>query len=288
MEGYWKARKQETTTCSSLQGRDGHGVWRSTDQGDSHGWSEESPQPRAESSQTKIQIESGARRVWRHASRIDTDETVNSDSILHCDSKDLFRVIYTNARSLIGKIDILKAYVYDLKPSVICITEACTNSSISDAFVGLDGYNLTVRADGTDTKDGWCRGLLLYVRSDIVAAKFESSIVESLVECEGVTVPWGDKELLTLILAYRPPRPPGSLADNGYCDKICDLISSLKSPAILLGDLNLPGIDWDLQYAFSAAEKKVLETVQNCFWTQNIDFATRKDPGSGAESLLEP
>ena len=27
---------------------------------------------------------------------------------------------------------------------------------------------------------------------------------------------------------------------------------------------------------------------QDCFWTQNINFATRKDPGSGAESLLDP
>ena len=75
--------------------------------------------------------------------------------------------MYTNARSLIGKIDILKAYVFDLKPAIVCICEACSNSSISDSYLALDGYSLIVRADGTDTKDGWCRGLLIYARLDI-------------------------------------------------------------------------------------------------------------------------
>ena len=45
-----------------------------------------------------------------------------------------------NAQSLIGKINILKTYVCDLKPSIVCISEACTNSSMSDAFLTLDNY----------------------------------------------------------------------------------------------------------------------------------------------------
>ena len=94
-----------------------------------------------------------------------------------------------------------------------------------------------------------------------------------MIECEGITIPWRNKdESLTLILTYRPPRPPGSKADNGYCTKLCDLITSLTSPVILLGDLNLPGIDWDHLYASSAAEKNILETVQNSFWTHHVDF----------------
>ena len=173
--------------------------------------------------------------------------------------KDVFRVLYTNARSIIGKIDLLKSYVYDLEPAVVCICEASTNSSISDAFLNIEGYSLLVRADGTDTKDGWCRGLLIYVRVDITAARYESSIIDSMIECDGVTIPWGNKgEVLKVILAYRPPRPPGSDADNGYCDKFCDLMASLRSPAVIVGDLNFPGIDWNHLYASSAAEKRVV------------------------------
>ena len=179
--------------------------------------------------------------------------------------------------------------MYDLKPAVVCLCEASTNSSTSDAFLALDGYNLVVRADGTDTKEGWCRGLLIYVRLDVTAARLESSLIQDLVECEGVTIQWGNKgDILTLILVYRPPRAPGSEADNNYCDRFCDLLAGFRSSAIILGDLNLPGIDWDHLHASSRAEKNVLDSVHNYFWTQHVDFSTRKDPASGVESLLDP
>ena len=197
--------------------------------------------------------------------------------------------MYTNARSIIGKIDLLKAYVYDIKPAAVCICEASTNNSISNAFLNLDGYSLVVRADGKDTKDGWCRGLLIYLRIDIKAERIESELIDNLVECEGVKIPWGiNGEMLSLLLVYRPPRPPGSEADRGYSDKFCNLLGSLTSPACILGDLNFAGIDWDHSFASSTAEKRVLESVQNHFWTQHIDFPTRKDPVTGMESLLDP
>ena len=133
-----------------------------------------------------------------------------------------------------------------MKPSVVCICEASTHDSISDAFLALDGYNLTVRADGSDTKDGWCRGLLIYVRVGIKAARLESSLLDGMVECEGVTIPWGTNGgVLTLALAYRPPRAPGSEADNGFSDKLCELLAGVRSPAVVLGDLNYSGIDWE-------------------------------------------
>ena len=158
--------------------------------------------------------------------------------------------------------------------------------TISDAFLNIDWYNLVVRADGTDTKDGWCRGLLIYVRVGIMAARIESSLISSMVECEGVTVPWGKGGgLLSVVLAYRPPRYPGSEADNGYTDKLCELLGSLRSPALVIGDLNYPGIDWDRLHAESTAEKKVVNTVQDFFWTQHIDFPTHRNPASGEENL---
>ena len=77
--------------------------------------------------------------------------------ILDHDKKDMLRILYTTARSIKGKVDILRTYVYDLKPSIVCISEACTNSLTSSAFLSLDNYSLVVRAD--DTIDGWCRGV---------------------------------------------------------------------------------------------------------------------------------
>ena len=284
MEGSREEGEQEDSTITAIQGRDSDRIGRSEAQGGCGGIKERT-ESRAEPHQTQKQAKNRAGRVWGQSRG---EDTVNSAQILSSDNKDLFRVLCTNARSIIGKIDLLKSYVFDLKPAVVCVCEASTNNTISNTFLHLDGYSLLVRTDGSDTKNGWCRGLLIYVRVDITATRLELSIVDSMVECDGVTIPWGNKgEFLSIILAYRPPRPPGSEADNGYCDKFCDLVTNLKSPAVIVGDLNWPGIDWTHLHASSSAEKNVLETLQNCFWTQHVDFPTRRDPGTGEESLLD-
>ena len=286
MEGCGKEREQEVTVSSAIQGRDSSRDRRGTDEGSS-GWSiNESSESSSQFCQTTNQTENRAREFWGQVGR---QQAVNSNSNLSSESRDIFRVVYTNARSIIGKIDMLKAYIYDLKPAAVCICEASTNDSVSNAFLALDGYYLAVRADGKDTKQGWCRGLLMYLRTDIKAERLESGLVKNMVECEGVKIPWGNKgDMLSLLLVYRPPRPPGSEADNGYCDMFCDLLASLKSPACIIGDLNFSGIDWDHLSASSGAEKRVLDAVQNHFWVQNVYFPTRKDLFSGAESLLDP
>ena len=74
----------------------------------------------------------------------------------------------------------------------------------------------------------------------------------------------------------------------GLQDKLCNLLSNITSPAVVLGDLNFPGIDSENLHASSEAEKRGLETIQNHFWMQHVDFPTRKDPISGTESLLDP
>ena len=96
-----------------------------------------------------------------------------------------------------------------------------------------------------------------------------------MVECEGVTIPWGDTgRVITVLLAYRPPRYPGGVADNGFSDRFCDLLENIKGQVVLCGDLNYSGIDWDRLHGSTPAERRVLDTVQNNFWTQYVDFPT--------------
>ena len=90
------------------------------------------------------------------------------------------------------------------------ICEAGTHSGISDAYLALAGYNMVVRADGQDTTDGWFRGLLIWVKEEVKAGRYENDLIKDMVECEGVTIPWGVAgSVLTILLAYRPPRYPG-------------------------------------------------------------------------------
>ena len=132
-----------------------------------------------------------------------------------------------------------------------------------------------MRADGQDTKDGWCRGLLIWAKEGTKAGRYESDLIKDMVECAGVNIPWGDRgNFITVLLAYRPPRYPGGVADNGYSNKFCNLLSSIKGQVVLCGDLNYSGIDWERLHGSTPAERNVLDAVQNSFWTQYVDFPT--------------
>ena len=158
---------------------------------------------------------------------------------------------------------------------MVMICEAGTHSGINDAFLTLPGYNLVVRADGQDTTDGWCRGLLIWARDGVRAGRFESDLIKDMVECEGVTIPWGTNgAMLTLLLCYRPPRYSGGVDDNGYSDRFCKLLAEIKGQVVICGDLNFSGIDWERLHGVTPAERKVLETVQDNFWTQYVEFPT--------------
>ena len=150
-----------------------------------------------------------------------------------------FRVLYANARSIIGKIDLLRTDVCDIKPDMVMICEAGTHSGISDAVLALPGYSMKVRSDGQDTINGWCRGLLIWVREGVKAGRYESDLIKDLVECKGVTIPWGrNGALLTVLLCYRPPSYAGGLEDNGYSDMFCKLLSEIRGQVVICGYLN--------------------------------------------------
>ena len=55
------------------------------------------------------------------------------------------------------------------------------------------------------------------------------------------------------------------------------MLKSLQGKVLVLGDLNLPGIDWERHYSASAGEKVVLDVIQNQFWVQHVDFPTYDD-----------
>ena len=71
-----------------------------------------------------------------------------------------------------------------------------------DTFLTLDGYQLCSRRDGRDTDGG--RWLLIYVKDGISAAELQLTRADQVIECCGITVPWGrgGGEVIKLILVY--------------------------------------------------------------------------------------
>ena len=103
----------------------------------------------------------------------------------------------------------------------------------------LPGYQLSVRKDGS--YQGRARGLLIYAKEELKTVRLNLDILETFDEGAGISVPWLGGQL-SLVLAYRPPRYPGSAEDNGNTEKLAELIRGRKGPVLLCGDLNLPDV----------------------------------------------
>jgi hypothetical protein len=151
----------------------------------------------------------------------------------------------------------------DLEPDLILITETWCNSTISEAFLRIKGYEIQqdLRKDRNDTPDGRGGGLLVYSKQGL---KILSGDVDNTFNqyCKF------DVHDTTLYLVYRPPN---STQQN--MDKLAELISSTMENTIMIGDFNLPGVDWE-SGAASPCERRVVEAVHDKLMEQMVSFNT--------------
>ena len=168
-----------------------------------------------------------------------------------------------------------------ISASVVCLTEAWLDDSVSDSGV-LAGHPYTVvpRSDQTAGHHG---GLLVAMRNAFLGTI--SLIYYS--KCEQFCVLVLSNQILTLciILAYLPPRgslfyvKPGVTEDklrntlaNVEASLSCDQRKAVQW--ILLGDFNFPKVRWESP---NSDEQKLLELLCNdLLLTQIIDLHTHK------------
>ena len=104
--------------------------------------------------------------------------------------------MYFNTRSIVNKIDLLRGECATIKPDVILVTESFCRKDITDAYLVIDGYQMVVRKDGTDTEGGKCRVLLVYVIDGLPTGEMFIRGGDRVIECCGVRIPWGREEEL--------------------------------------------------------------------------------------------
>ena len=167
-----------------------------------------------------------------------------------------------------------------MKPDFILLTETWCNPSISDADLSIPGYQLEVemRKDRADTAHGIGGGLLVYSRCGLkilLNEKMNNIEFNQFVSFSILT----EGEPVNVILVYRPPN-----SGRENIDKLCELLRRMQKNAILIGDINLPHIDWESGNADTRG-RALYNTVQEENLEQLIRFPTH-DKGNTLDLLI--
>ena len=150
---------------------------------------------------------------------------------------DVVKIFYTNADSIVNKINLLKAHVLESSPDLIAITESWTHKDILKSDLNIPGYELVDRCDRTDTKLGRGGGVLLYsnLSNVTVNEEFKTTFHQHI----AVKMSNKGEPDLHIHVVYRSPN--STYESN---DALLGYMENLPENVVLIGDFNLPEIDW--------------------------------------------
>lgn len=135
-----------------------------------------------------------------------------------------------NIRSLLPKIDLLRAWIVQHKPNIITVSETWLNNSTSDNELNIADYVL-YRSDRC-SRGG---GVAIYVSSDLVSELIVPTIEPLHFESIFIKLNFHVNKCLTIGSIYRPPSSP-AVSFNSMISTINSISGS--NELILLGDFN--------------------------------------------------
>ena len=140
-------------------------------------------------------------------------------------------IVYYNARSLLPKIDELRAITETESPDVICIVETWLSNDISDNELVIPDYQIFRR-----DRDRHGGGVLMYVHFS-----FAVDLCNSVTDIELLTVsvcPPKSTLKFCVALYYRPPSASVKCFDS-LSKNLCNLNPSSFNYFVLIGDFNV-------------------------------------------------
>ena len=186
------------------------------------------------------------------------------------------RCFYINARNLISKIDNLEAWVSDLAPDIIGVTESWANCDIRDSELALEGYDLFRKDRPVDRAGG---GVLLYVKSRLHAVEVApfSSFPEQVwcyfLDANNIKCHIG--------VCYRTPTV--DIYGSHNHDLVRDILDKLHSSQkhfLLMGDFNYRFTTWPPLHSdhnITVDSSELANCLDDNFFTQHVDFPTRNN-----------
>ena len=220
---------------------------------------------RADNDASRRAKNDAAKRADSDASKRDADKDASCLDIL-----------YTNAQSLVNKIEELRAITAINNPDIVIITESWTNESISNVYLNINGYDIIERKDRNDTDKGRGGGIIIYVKKNLYA--WMEKCDTEFNQCGMIRVKMNNGDLRVLAVY----RSPNSAKTND--DELCNFIEKMNGTFIILGDFNFPDIRWQTGCAGSKG-RRFLETIHDKFIAQHVETATH-DSGNILDLIL--
>jgi hypothetical protein len=70
---------------------------------------------------------------------------------------------------------------------------------------------------------------------------------------------FGEKSIFFAYLVILIYRPPSSVQDNTA--ELCEILRCIDKNTVIIGDFNMPGIDWTAEQSRDTRGRELLETV---------------------------
>ena len=186
-----------------------------------------------------------------------------------------FNCLYTNADSLVNKIEELKKIVSNTQPKVIAICEVKPKNSrynITEAELQIDNYNAIHNSLEKNNE----RGIIIYLHKSIEANTI--NIKEPSKESIWLEVELHNKDTLLIGCVYRSPSNT-SEQNNDFIAMMRTMTQTHHSHKLIMGDFNLPRIDWEIWESTSRnladTDNRFIELLRDAFLYQHVNSPTR-------------
>ena len=188
-----------------------------------------------------------------------------------------FSVSFCNTRSLFNKLNLIYTHLHTENLDIIFFTETWLSKNISDSMIKPNGYEV-LRQDRSVSKGG---GVCMFFKSQLMVNEIKynnpNKALEEKFEYLCTDVHDG-KHRIRFCCIYIPPCSSRNLEVIKYiCRIIAKLSSCTSTPFYLIGDFNLPLINWNIPASEGdSAHDAFLTFVLSQSFHQFIDVPTHE------------
>ena len=216
--------------------------------------------------------ENGQRCALSTNEQLEADHSNPNEKEVEAQEKEKkINIWYSNADSIHNKMAELQMRIQkaDHAPDIVVITESWPKNhrfSLNAVEIKIGGYKIF------HTPLGRGRGICIYIRENLPfkEVRLESNYDEYL--ALAMNLEKGEKLLVMAIY-----RSPNSSDDNN--ERLIELLDKINQTGythqVILGDFNMPTIDWENDRASNRMAQKFLEQITENYWTQHVKTPTR-------------